>query len=216
MFTMNTSVALFFVSNVVATVLLGGKFAAKKDPIFKYFGIGLLLDAVAFALWTIGYLNPEQLLSFVTYGAIAFLASLVVFLHASLQQTSTSQRSLMTLIGAAAIVGIFFVGNQSANSAYISPEGFLFFNLTPLVQMLYLFALAFVSLPLIDLVASKFRAPYSALVRYGLIAEVVGGILLITNQDVQVLYITGWIIGIVYLVLWATLLFNRKVWSGTN
>ena len=213
---MNSSVVLFFVSNVVATVLLGGKFVRRNDPVFKYFGIGLLLDAIAFALWTIGYLNPEQLLSFVTFGAIAFLISLVVFFYASLQQSSVSQRSLMTLLGAAAIVGIFFVGNQSANSAYISPEGFLFFNLTPLVQMLYLFAFAFATIPLIDLVASKFKSPYSALVKYGLIAQVVGGIMLITSKDVQALYITGWIIGIVYFVLWTTLLFNRKAWSSTN
>ena len=82
--------------------------------------------------------------------------------------------------------------------------------------MLYTFALALVTLPVIDLVARKFSAPYSALVRYGLIAEVVGGIMLITNKDVQTLYITGWIIGIVYLALWVTLLFNRKAWSSTN
>ena len=213
---MNTSVVLFFLSNVVATILLGGKFVSKKDPIFKYFGIGLLLDAVAFGLWTIGYVNPPQLLTMVTMGAIAFLVSLVVFLYASLQQAPSSTRLLTTLLGAAAVIGIFYTGNQSTNSAYISPEGFLFFNLTPLVQMVYLFGLAFATLPLIDLVASKFKSSYAALVRYGLITEVVGGIMLITNKDVQVLYITGWIIGIVYFALWATLLFNRKAWTWAN
>ena len=40
--------------------------------------------------------------------------------------------------------------------------------------------------------------------------------MLITSTDVQVLYVTGWIIGIVYFVLWTTLLFNRKAWSGAN
>ncbi len=213
---MNSSVVLFFISNVLATVLLGGKFVSRNDRVFKYFGIGLLLDATAFAMWTIGYINPGQLLTFVTFGAMAFLASLVVFLFASLQQTPASTRLLVTLLGAAAVIGIFYVGNQSANSAFISPEGFLFFNLTPLVQMIYLFGLAFASLPLIDMIASRFKAPFSALVRYGLITEVVGGIMLITNKDAQVLYITGWIIGIVYFALWATLLFNRKAWSSAN
>ena len=211
---MNTSVLFFFLSNIVATALLGGKFAMRSDSVFKYFGFGLLLDSAAFALWTIGYMNPGQLLPFVTYGAIAFLISLVVFLYASLQQTPASTRLFVTLLGAAALIGIFYIGNSSSNSAYISTEGFLFFNLTPLVQMLYLFGLAFASLPLIDIVASKLKAPYSALVRYGFITEVVGGIMLITNKDVQVLYITGWIIGIVYFALWATLLFDRKALSN--
>ena len=214
---MNSSVILFFVSNVLATVLLGGKFVTKKDPLFKYFGIGLLLDAAAFAMWTIGYVNPEQLLTFITFGAIAFLASLVVFLYASLEQVPASTRLLVTVLGAVAVAGIFYVGRYvDPANAFISPEGFLFFNLTPLVQMLYTFALALITLPVIDLVASKFKAPYSALVRYGLIAEVVGGVMLITNKDPQTLYITGWIIGTVYFVLWATLLFNRKAWSSAN
>ncbi|OGG50815.1 hypothetical protein A2704_06475 [Candidatus Kaiserbacteria bacterium RIFCSPHIGHO2_01_FULL_54_36b] len=214
---MNSSVVLFFVTNVIATALLGGKFISRNDSLFKYFGIGLLLDAVAFAMWTIGYVNPEQLLTFVTFGAVALLVSLVVFLYASLEQAPASTRLLVTILGGVAVAGIFYVGRYvDPANAFISPEGFLFFNLTPFVQMLYTFALALVTLPVIDLVARKFSAPYSALVRYGLIAEVVGGIMLITNKDVQTLYITGWIIGIVYLALWVTLLFNRKAWSSTN
>ncbi|HLC76719.1 MAG TPA: hypothetical protein VJH04_00790 [archaeon] len=214
---MNLPVLLFFAHNVLATVLLGGKFARSSDRIFRYFGIGLLLDAFAFAMWTIGYVNSEQLLTFVTFGAIAFLVSLVFFLYASLQQTSTTTRLLVTALGVAAVIGIFYVGRYGdPASAYISPEGYLFFNLTPLVQMLYTFALALVSFPVIDLVASKFKTPYSVLVRYGLIAEVVGGIMLITSKDVQALYITGWIIGTVYFVLWTTLLFNRKAWQNAN
>jgi hypothetical protein len=213
---MNSSVALFFISNVVAAVLLGGKFVRKSDPVFKYFGWGLLFDALAFAMWTIGYMNSGQLLNYITYGAVAFLISLIIFFYASLQRAQTSTRLLMTVLGAAVIIGIFFVGRYSANFAFISPEGFLFFNLTPMVQMLYIFALAFTTIPLIDMVASKFEAPYSALVRYGFIAQIVGGIMLITNMDVQVLYITGWIIGIVYLVLWTTLLFGSKAWPRNS
>jgi hypothetical protein len=213
---MNTLVVLFFASNVAAAGLLGVKFMSKKEPLFRYFGIGLLLDALAFAIWTVGYMNPEQLLTFVMFGAIAFLASLVFFLYASLQHAPVGNRMTLTLLGAAAMLGIFYIGHQSENSAYISQEGLLFFNLTPMVQMLYIFALSFVTIPLIDLVSSKFRGQYASLVRYGLIAQIVGGIMLITNKDVQALYITGWVIGATYLVLCATLYFNRKAWAGTN
>jgi hypothetical protein len=54
------------------------------------------------------------------------------------------------------------------------------------------------------------------LLRYGLIVQVVGGIMLITNQDANVLYLTGWIIGIVYFALWATLLFDKKAWASVG
>jgi len=214
---MNISVALFFASNVVATVLLGGKFFQRKDHVLKLFGMGLLLDGLAFAMWTIGYINPDQLLPFVTYGAIAFLVSLAVFLFTSLESASASNRLLITATGVVALLGIFYTGRYiDPGTASISSNGFLFFNLTPFVQMLYTFALALIALPVIDLVADKFKAPYSVLVRYGLIAEVVGGVMLITNKDAQTLYITGWVIGIVYFVLWTSLLFNKKAWAGTN
>jgi hypothetical protein len=209
---MNSSVVLFFASNVLAAALLGAKFARKNDPVFKYFGFGLLFDALAFLMWTIGYINSGQLLSFVTFGAIAFLISVIIFLFASLQSASANVRLWITICGVLAVVGIFFVGRYSENLAFISPEGLLFFNLTPLVQMLYIFALTLTFVPLIDLLASKFDGGYSSLVRYGFIAQLVGGIMLITSKDVQVLYIVGWVIGIVYLILCLTLLFSKKAW----
>jgi heme/copper-type cytochrome/quinol oxidase subunit 4 len=212
---MNSSVALFFGINVLAAAIIGGKFLNRKNPVFKYFGIGLLLDALAFAFWTIGYVNSNSLLVCVTLGAVTLLISLVFFLYASLQNHSATNRVLGTMLGVIAVIVIYVIGRNSPNVAYISPEGLLFFNLTPLVQMLYVFALAFTFLPLTDLVASKFSSPYSGLVRYGFIAQFVGGIMLITNTDVQVLYITGWMIGIVYIVL-CVLFFNNKVWHNTN
>lgn len=211
---MNLSVVLFFVTNVLAAALLGGKFFKKQDSVLKYFGIGLMFDALAFAMWTIGYVNSAQLLTFVTLGAISFLVSLVFFLYASLQ--GVSARLWLTVLGVVAIIAIFFVGRYSVNLAYVSPEGLLFFNLTPLVQMLYIFALSFTFIPLIGLVASKFEGGYAMLVRYGFIAQLVGGIMLITSKDVQVLYIVGWVIGIIYFVLWATLFFSKKAWLRTN
>jgi hypothetical protein len=210
---MNSSVLAFFVTNVLAAALLGGKFAAKKDRVFKYFGIGLLFDAVAFAFWTIGYISPSVLLSCVTFGAIALLVSLVFFFIASLQEYSTGTRTLGAVIGAIVVVAIFFIGRSSPNLAFVSPEGLLFFNLAPFVQMLYIFALSFTFLPPTEFIAAKFNAPYSALVRYGFIAQFVGGVMLITSKDVQALYITGWVIGIVYVCLWLVLFFSKSAWN---
>lgn len=211
---MNISVLLFFIHNVVATLLLGGKFVSRRDRVMKDFGIALLLNAVAFAVWTFGVMQPESLLTTVTIGAVCFLASLVFMLRAAVQHTSANTRVLVTVVGIAAVLGIFYVGHSDPAAAYISPEGFFFFNLGPLVQMLYIFGLALAFLPAIDAVASKFKSSYAMLVRFGFIAEMASGIMLITSKDVQVLYITGWVISVVYVALWTTLLFDRKAWSA--
>lgn len=210
---MNIAVFLFFLHNVLATFFLGMKFKGRQDRALKFFGFALLLNAVAFAVWTFGIIRPENLLISVTIGAIIFLASLVFFLSASLQKAQPTTRLLLTGLGVVAVLVIFYVGHIDPATAYISSEGFFFFNLGPLMQMLYIFALALATLPAVDAVASKFTSPYSVLLRYGFIAEVVGGIMLITSKDTQVLYVVGWIIGLVYLLLWTTFLFNKKAWS---
>jgi hypothetical protein len=211
---MNTLVVLFFLFNVVATILLGVKFASQKEnPIFKSFGIALLFNALAFCFWSFGVYQPESLLVCVTLGAVAFLISLVLLFYTSVQKShDLIGRRLLILLSVFIVVGIFFIGRADPSYAFISEQGFLFFNLGPSVQMLYVFALALASLPAIDLVASKFKAGYGTLFRYALIAQVCGGIMLMTTQDANVLYITGWIIVVSYMILLVGFLFNKKVW----
>ncbi len=208
---MNLSVILFFLHNVLATVLLGGKFVSKRDSVIKNFGIALLLDGVAFAAWTFGILSPTNLLSAVTIGAIFFLVSLVFMFRASTE--STGMRWSLTILGIVVALGIFYFGHIATETAYISPEGLVFFNLGPMVQMLYIFGLMLASLPAIEAIASKFKSWYAALFRYGFIIQIAGAIMLITSKDSQALYIVGWIIGLSYFLLWTTLLFSKKAWS---
>jgi len=212
---MDILVVLFFVFNVLAATILGGKFFSKNDNyVFRSFGISLLLNAVAFAIWSFGVISPENLLPSVTLGAIVFLISLVFLFYTSIQNIQSAlTRKLLMLLGIIIVIGIFYVGNTDPSQAYISPEGFLFFNLGPLVQMLYIFVLSLAIFPAIDLVASKFKSPYATIFRYGVIAEVCGGIMLITSRDAHALYITGWIICLVYLVLLGVFTLNSKAWS---
>jgi hypothetical protein len=167
-------------------------------------------------MWLFGIIRPENLLISVTVGAILFLVSLVFFLYSSVQKEKSTTRWLLTGIGIASVLGIFYVGHIDPATAYISEEGFLFFNLQPLMQMLYIFGLMLTAIPAIELIASKFESPYALLVRYGFIAEAVSGIMLIISKDTKVLYIAGWVIGVVYFFLWFTLLFNKKAWTNAR
>lgn len=216
---MNTLVVLFFLFNVFATITLGSRFIKKGagDPVFKTFGIALMINAVAFAVWSFGVVSPENLLICVTLGTVAFLISLIFLFYTSVQKVHTAiNRQLLIILSIIVVVGIFFIGHADPSYAFISPEGFLFFNLGPLMQMLYVFVLALTMLPAIDLVASKFKSTYSTIFRYGFIAQVCSGIMLMTTKDSQVLYVTGWVIILVYFLLLITFLLNKKAWSDLS
>lgn len=211
---MNLSVVLFFLHNVLATAIIGGLFVKKDNPVFKNFGIALLLDTVAFAAWSFAVISPSNLFISVTIGAIFFLASLVFFVRTAAEDMPQSIRMMVTIFSVVAVGFVFFAGRFiDPADAFISAEGFLFFNLTPFVQMLYIFVLMLAAFPAIDAVTSRLNASVAHIIKYGLIAEVAGGMLLITTMDAATLYIAGWVIGLVYAVLWSTLLFRKNVWS---
>ena len=215
---MNLLVVSFFLHNVLATLVLGVKFRSRSDSVIKNFGSAIILNSVAFGIWSVAVLMmPQDLELFITIGTLFFIASLITFLSAGLQNSNESNRKMLLLAGSVAAVIIFFMRTFIYPSQPgFSPEGLFFFNPHPIVQIIYIFALALTALPAIDALASKFTHPYSSLLRYGFIAEVMGGIILITNVDTLVLYIAGWIMGFVYFVLWTSMLFGKKAWVGVN
>ncbi len=218
---MNTSVLFFFLHNVIATVFLGSKFVTRRDSVIKNFGIALILDGIAFAIWSAAVaLKPENLETYVTIGTFFFIASLIAFLNAGTQTLSPSIRQTLLVLGVVVGVIVFYIrAFVYPSTPSFSAEGLFFFNPHPIVQMIYIFGLALTALPAIDALASKFQSVYAALIRYGFIAEVVGGVILITSTNVgtansAALYLTGWVIGLVYFFLWTTFLFNKKAWSS--
>jgi hypothetical protein len=214
---MNISVALFFIHNVLATLFIGMKLKSHKDPVFKDFGMGLLLTGVAFAIWTAAVLfKPANLDLFVTVGAFFFIISLMSFLAAGLQRVA-NRSSLMTVGFVVALLLFILRTFVYPSNPSFSPEGLFFFNVQPIVQILYIFGLALTVLPATYALANKIsNSYYSRLFEYGFIIQVMGGILLLTSTNITVLYINGWIIGLTYLVMWTSLLFGKKDWADAK
>lgn len=216
---MNYLVVIFFLHNVVATLLLGSKFIGRRDLVFKKFGAGLILNSIAFAIWSIAVITvPQNLEFYITIGTVFFIASLVFYLDAGNSGLKQSKRNLLLLMGTIAAFFIFILRTfvYPSNPGF-SSEGLFFFNPQPIVQLIYIFGLTLTALPAIDALADKFgHSAYSYLVRYGFIAEVMGGLMLIISADTIVLYITGLITGIVYLTLWTSLLFSKKAWESIS
>ncbi len=215
---MNLLVTLFFLQNIIVTTLLGYKFFSQKNPVFKNFGIALFLNAVAFAIWSYAIITQASDLGFyVTAGAAPFIGSLVFLMLVSAQKVSESMRK--NLVIGSAVVGLVLFALRTfvyPSAPSISEEGLFFFNLHPIIQMLYALGLGFTAIPAISFVAAKFKGRYSAIVRYGFLLEVIGGILLMTTSNTFMLYILGWVMGITYFVLCVTLVFNKKTWSLSN
>ena len=213
---MNPTVVVFFLHNVAATFLLGMKFRSRRDPVFKDFGSALILNGVAYTIWSAAViLRPDNLKPLVTLGVLFFLASLVFFLSAGIRKTGTLKQGPVLWTGLVVALVLFLVRTYVYPSEPgFSQEGLFFFHAHPVAQLIYIFGLALTALRGIDALASKFTDPfYARLVRYGFTIQVMGGIILLTSTDTLALYIDGWIIGTVYFALWTLLLFNRKAWA---
>lgn len=211
---MNLLVALFFLHNVIATAYLGSKFVSRNDNVLKSFGIALILNCAAFAIWSFAVLTrPDNLTTYVTYGVIFFISALVFLLNTAIQNLKSDTRSKVLLAGTFMALVLFYLRTfVYPSNASFSAEGLFFFNVHPLMQMFYIFGLVITSIPAIYAVASKLKGYYASLIRLCFPIEVIGGIILITTTDSQVLYLTGWIMGIAYFALWAPLLFSKKAW----
>lgn len=211
---MNLSVLFFFLHTVLATGVVGSIFLKKGGNIGKYFGIGLLLEAVGFASWALAIMMPDSLATLVTLGAALILFSFIAFLPAATNGVSAFLRTLILGAGTLFVLAIFLVGSYMfPTPKFISEEGFLIFNLAPLVQVMYITILVLIAIPLIEKVAGMFKAGFSTFVKFALGVQVVGAIVLITSVDTLSLLVAGWAIGLTYFVLWTSLLFRKNIWS---
>jgi len=211
---MDLLVGLFFLHNVLATAFLGSKFISQSDKVLKSFGIALLLNSAAFTIWSFAVLTkPDNLATYVTYGVVFFIAALVFLLNTGAQNLKSDTRMKLLVAGSLFGLVLFYLRTfvYPAIPSF-SPEGFFFFNVHPLIQMFYIFGLVISALPALNLVASKFKGIYGMLIWFCFVVEVIGGIILITTTDAQVLYLAGLIMGIAYFAIWAPLLFSKKAW----
>lgn len=212
---MNLSVLLFFLHTTLATAIVGGLFLKKGGNVAKYFGIGLLLETIGFASWSLAVMMPDNLATFVTVGAVLTLVSFIAFLRAATDDINPALKNLFLVGGSIFVLATFIAGRYIfPTPKFISDEGFLMFNLAPFVQLMYVTILVMVTIPLVEKVARLFKSGYSTFVKFALGIQVVGAIVLITSTDVLSLLVAGWAIGLTYFAFWTTLLFRKDIWQS--
>ena len=213
---MNLLVALFYIHNVLATAFLGGKFFTRKDPVLKNFGTALLLNSVAFAIWSFAVITrPDNLAFYVTLGVSFFITALVFLLNTATQNLKSDMQTKIMVVGV--VFGLLFFYLRTyvyPATPSFSEEGFFFFNVHPIIQMCYIFGLLITTLPALNLVTSKFKSIFAPLIWFCFLIEIIGGIVLITTTDSQALYVSGLVMGTAYAILWLPLLLSKKAWTA--
>ncbi|PSO46480.1 MAG: hypothetical protein BRC24_01740 [Parcubacteria group bacterium SW_4_46_8] len=214
---MNTAVLIFFFHNVLATFLLGGKFLSQESYRLRLFGIGLLLDGIAFLIWAFAIINQvqESLEGDVFSGALFFLLSLLFFFFITINLRST----YLYVLGG--IVFLILAGARifALPSSPAIIEGFFFFNPHPFTEMFYILLMMLIAVPAIEVASREIpKLGFKNLFRYGFFTEVGCGIALLvtsvttvemlTPAKIMSLYLIGTIAGVMYFALWTIFLFS--------
>lgn len=207
-------VALFFVHAAAASLAAGALLFPKKDPAVKFFGLGLILSSIAFATWAMLAANRlDNIRILAGLAAVFLILSLFAFFIAGIQhlQAAASYRAAL-FIGAVAAVGLFVL-RTSVYPAHllVTPGGFLVFELQTPVQVAYIAAITASILPAAGAVAGKFKKSFVApLINGCFTALAIGGIILVTSADTDLILLDGIAMTIAFLLLWTTLLFGGR------
>ncbi len=202
---MNATVLLFFGYTTLATLFLGYRFWSSNNKTLKWFGMGLFLNGVAFAIWSTAVLqHSANLDTWVTAGSLFLALALVAFFKASANVFGENS----TFFGLGVIYTIVLFVTRTfvyPSTPSFSPEGLLFFNVQPVVQAMYILAFVWAVFPVFNYMAEKvYQGTTGEIVRYGFIVVVMGSVLLIVSTDPALVNIAGWAIGLAYLSILLT------------
>lgn len=210
---MESLVKVFFVAATLATLAVGVSFVRRGGRPFRYFGLGLVLNSVAFAIWTAAVLaKPESGLNWwVTVGVFWFFGGLVLFAATWVLELAEPQRRAALVVGAAWIVGVVALRLAYPSHPAFSDSGLFFFNPHGSVAAFEIFGLTAGMLPAIFRVARDLATRSAYLAKVGFTTLAVGGIILVTSHDEVLLHVDGWAMGLAFVALTYGFAIRRSV-----
>lgn len=190
----NGSVVAFFILSTFLLGVLGFKFKQTGSQPFANFGLGLLLVAAAFLIWTyIVAAHPDNIQAITTLGVIPFMASFVLFLLAATSGVSAKYRVPFYVTGIAvlsAFIVVRFLLFQSDPG--FTDNGYFAFNVDPVVLYFYAMVAAFSFIPAVYVVGRQIKNDLLRIgVELGLTLVAVGLIIMLTNNDENLQLING-------------------------
>jgi heme/copper-type cytochrome/quinol oxidase subunit 4 len=197
-------VPAYFVVGSLAVLYLAYKFLNGKGPVFRNFGVGLLLTAVAFAVWALAVITkPADLDAITTIGVVPFAVGLLFFLMAGTQKLKAANRSIVMMIGLGYLAVLLFLRAfvYQSHPAF-SAKGLFYFHAKPAIIALYIGAFAAALLPAINAVSQQMKdKSLRAVTQLGFTILAIGGIVLVTSYDDSLQTINGWVMGLTFVAL---------------
>ncbi len=203
-------VGLFFFHGALASLMAGFHFWPKKDHTVKFFGLALIFNGLAFTTWALLALNHlNNLRVLASLAAVFVILALLSFYVAGIQhlQDTTSYGSAL-FVGVVAAFGLFILRTFIYPAHLIvTGGGFLLFELRLPVQLAYVFVLVAAVFPAMNAMAGKFKSTgLRSLIKACFTTLAIGGILLVTSTNTNLLLVNGIAMSVAFLLLWTTLL----------
>ncbi|MEN9739985.1 MAG: hypothetical protein RLZ72_251 [Actinomycetota bacterium] len=213
----NSNVVTFFVLGTIALGFVGFRFLTSSGVLFRRFGIGLALYALAFAVWSvIVATQPADLQLWTTLGVLPFGVAHLFHVSAATFDWKQSNR-LIALGSASTFLAVLFVLRTWVfpSTPGFSDGGLFYFNADPVVTLLYILVFAGAFMPALHVVSSHIGTRWlAALTRIGFNLVVLGAVVLLASYDDNMQYVNGFIMGGGFLGLAVSYLIARPTPSA--
>jgi|GEM_PF-1833170 len=179
----------------VALLVLSIMYFMSKDKVKKLFGIGILLNAIAFSLWAFMMLSsPESIEAITTIGTVVFIASFIVFslvVASSLKGMTRFVTSAVTAIAFAVLILLRFVYVKS--EPHFMENGLFNFGTDAEVMYAYVVISALTIMPAVYIIADKIKdANYRVMVQLGGSLAVISISVLLISADAELQTLNGY------------------------
>ncbi len=200
-------VILFFVFVtlcVLATAYLLPRYVQSDSA--RRFGLGLWLVGVAFALWSFAVITKpvDTLNLWVTIGLIVMIAALLLIVSAATRHLRQSEQQLALGLAVVFAAVLLIVRFFYPSAPYFSGGGLFYFGQQPIITFLTVFLLAGTIVPAVLAIGREMKEKdlLSSNVFIGAsITELIGGVLLLSSRDDNLLLLVGWSMGIAFALL---------------
>lgn len=194
-------ISVFFVAGGLLMLILAIAYLIPKIKAFRLFGIGIILDAIAFEIWAyMSIARPDNLEVITNIGILFFFASFIMYSLVVLSTLKGRFRifvSIFTAILFAALLVMRFIFVKS--NPHFLDSGLFSWGIEPQVMYIYVVISSFTILPAAYIVAGKFKnAAARNLIQFGFTLIVIGITVLLTsdNRELQTFNGYGMIAGL--------------------
>ena len=194
-------ISVFFAAGGLLMLFLAAVYIMSKDKALKLFGLGILLDAIAFGIWAyMSIARPDNLDAITNVGVLFFFASFALYATVVLSALKGKVRivvSILTALLMAVLLLMRFIFVRS--NPHFLESGLFSWGIEPEVMYIYVVISSFTILPAAYIIADKVKnMGIKTMIQFGFTLIVIGITVLLTsdNRELQTMNGYGMIAGL--------------------